>query len=117
MLRLQRRADIHSVLHQGARFFLPWGVAHARPRGRQDAAPRVAFFTTRGFPGAVSRNRARRLVREALRVALAEVLPPWDVIFVLRPQVLTTTHPARLQTIRECLRQLADRSQEAAAST
>lgn len=119
MLLLRRRADIHSVLHQGRRFYLPWGVAHTRPRDQQDlpSPPRVAVFTARGFANAVSRNRARRLVRETCRVALRQLSLPWDVVFVLRPQVLTTTYPARLQTITDCLRQIAAQSERVAAST
>jgi ribonuclease P protein component len=108
VLPLRRRADIHSVLHQGHRFYLPWGVAHARRRDQEDlpSSPRVAVFTARGFANAVSRNRARRLVRETCRVAVRQLSGPWDVIFVLRPQVLTTTYPARLQTVTDVLQQL-----------
>jgi hypothetical protein len=47
------------------------------------------------------------LVRETLRTALAQPPLPCDLIFVLRPQVLTTIYPARLQAITDCLRQFA----------
>jgi ribonuclease P protein component len=119
MLLLRRRADIHSVLRQGRRIYLPWGVAHARPRDEEHlpSSPRVAVFTARGFPNAVSRNRARRLVRETCRIALRQFSGPWDIVFVLRPQVLTTTYPARLQAISDCLQQLPAQSEKVAATT
>ncbi|MEX2442790.1 MAG: ribonuclease P protein component [Alkalispirochaeta sp.] len=46
---------------------------------------RVLFAATRRFSGAVERNRARRLVREAYRLYKPEIAGNYDVAFVLYP--------------------------------
>jgi ribonuclease P protein component len=46
---------------------------------------RVAFATVRGFPGAVARNRARRVCREAYRSLKDRFPTGYDLIFIVRP--------------------------------
>lgn len=55
------------------------------------AVVRVAVTTSRAFGGAVLRNRARRRVREALRVALAgrSTVRGADIVVTARPASLT----------------------------
>ncbi len=46
---------------------------------------RVLFTTTRTFSGAVSRNRARRQLREAFRMIKEGIQGHYDMAFVLYP--------------------------------
>jgi len=83
--RLRRSADIARTrtegLAHGDRAFGLWSRANAV------GAPRLAVSTQRGFGGAVARNRARRRLREAVRVDLRERagVPAIDLVLVARP--------------------------------
>lgn len=57
--------------------------------GRNGA--RVGFTTPRAFGKAVDRNRARRRIREALRVRLSELDRAWDIVVNPRRAALTAT--------------------------
>jgi ribonuclease P protein component len=48
----------------------------------------LGFTVARAFGRAVKRNRAKRRIREALRVRLPEVAPQWDIVVNPRRQVL-----------------------------
>jgi len=42
--------------------------------------PRIGFTVPRAFGKAVRRNRARRRLREQLRVRLPEIATQWDIV-------------------------------------
>ncbi|HUG88885.1 MAG TPA: ribonuclease P protein component [Actinomycetota bacterium] len=50
-------------------------------------APRVAVVTGRGIGGAVRRNRARRIIREAWGVLAPRLVDPADAVLVARPEI------------------------------
>lgn len=52
---------------------------------------RCGFVVGKRFGKAVERNRARRRVREAVRLVYHHIAPGWDLVFVLRSPALTTT--------------------------
>jgi len=43
-------------------------------------SPRVGFTTPRAVGKSVFRNRLKRRVREVVRVRLAELIAPWDIV-------------------------------------
>lgn len=51
----------------------------------------MGFTVPRSFGGAVQRNRAKRRIREALRLRLPELAPQWDIVVNPRRQVLEAT--------------------------
>ncbi len=73
------------------------------------AAVRVAVVASRAVGGAVQRNRARRRVREALRVALAPrpAHPGADLLVIARPAALSAAtkdlHDAVERELRRAL--------------
>lgn len=99
-IRLLRGADFQRVLLGPPVFSGRTVVAFAaadrqaarRPPGVQ---VRVGVATARRIPGAVARNRAKRRVREAVRVSLPAGLgggrmgTPYDVVLIARPAALT----------------------------
>jgi len=59
-------------------------VAYVRPSGRQT---RVGVVCGRHVGGAVIRNRARRVLKEAWRQVAADVRSGYDIVFVARPDI------------------------------
>jgi ribonuclease P protein component len=70
------------VRRTGRSFADPLVVLVALPN---DQGPtRFAVSAGRRIGNAVQRNRAKRLLREAVRAILQEVKPGWDVVLVAR---------------------------------
>ena len=119
MLRLRRKGDIQRGFQHGRRLYSPSVILHARRREPEEALPplpRVAVVAGRQFPNAVARNRARRVLREACRLALAGAPAPWDLILVARTQVLTLSPEARNQAVADLLRQAGALAEQAVAA-
>ena len=68
----------------------------ARPNGLVHS--RIGITTTRKLGTAVTRNRARRLVREAYRTHRNQIPTGLDFVFVVRPPLLDHK-PAELTSI------------------
>lgn len=84
--RIRKTADFQRVKERGAyRQGKFCGVNTLREDAR--AQPRAGYITTKRIGGAVQRNRARRLMREAMRT-LADSLPcGWDMVLIARPAI------------------------------
>jgi ribonuclease P protein component len=86
--RLKTRAEFLHV-RGGARFTAPSLVLQARrrPVGETEVAPvaRFGFTATKGLGGAVVRNRARRRLKEAVRVAgPSHAMEGYDYVLIAR---------------------------------
>ncbi|MEJ5183507.1 MAG: ribonuclease P protein component [Rectinemataceae bacterium] len=81
--RLRTQVEIDRVFKEGARFSCKGMRVHVLRTEMQ--GNRAAFIAVRSFPGAVERNRAKRLAREAWRHLMPELLPGHDCVFVLYP--------------------------------
>ena len=55
--------------------------------------PRVGFTTPRAVGKAVVRNRLKRRMREVVRLRLAELTRPWDIVFNPRRPVVNCLLP------------------------
>ena len=64
----------------------------------------MAVVAAKRFRGAVARNRARRIVREASRVLLREAEEPWDLALVVRPEALEQPYQERVAALAELFR-------------
>ena len=71
LVRKDGRSWAHRLVILGA---LPNGLAITR----------FGFATARQIGGAVQRNRARRLLREAVRRWQPAIRPGWDLVFIAR---------------------------------
>jgi len=52
---------------------------------------RFGFTASRRVGNAVKRNRARRLLREAVRLRWPDIAPGWGVVFIARPAIVNAT--------------------------
>ena len=85
MQRLKRRSEFLAAARAASRA-APGVVVQMRKRGDDDAA-RVGFTVTKKLGGAVERNRIRRRIKEAVRLALPGCVQPGrDYVFIGRPE-------------------------------
>ncbi len=68
---------------------------------------RVGVAAGKAIGSAVQRNRAKRLLREAMRPMLASLASGWDLILIARPALVTAT----LEETRFALTSLLQRAQ------
>jgi ribonuclease P protein component len=68
------------------------------------AQTRFGLATGKRLGGAVTRNRVRRRIREALRVMAPSFQPGWDVLIIARPAIVEADHDALVGALRRILR-------------
>jgi len=103
--RLTRSTDFKRVRRTGKSYAHPFVVLVVQ--ASETPRVRVGVTAGRSVGGAVQRNRAKRLLREAMRPLLPGLLPGWDLILIARPALLSST----LQDIRKTLANLLHRAQ------
>lgn len=94
--RLTRKSDFQRALDAGRLFSGQGLVAFARLAVRGAVGPRIGIAVSRQIRGAVLRNRARRRLREAVRLGLLESDSAaleggigYDVVLIARPAALS----------------------------
>lgn len=103
--RLTRSTDFKRVRRTGKSYAHPFVVLVVQTSD----APRVRVGVTAGrsVGGAVQRNRAKRLLREAMRPLLPNLIPGWNLILIARSALPSKS----LQEIRQVLTNLLHRAQ------
>ena len=81
--RVCKRTEIDRVFKAGARYSCKGMRLHVMPNALE--VSRAVFVPVRSFPSAVSRNLARRLVREAWRLGKTDLKSGFDVAVVMYP--------------------------------
>jgi ribonuclease P protein component len=89
--RLTRSTDFKRVRRFGKSYAHPLVVLVTLPN--EQKKPRLAVSAGRSVGGAVERNRAKRLLREAIRPNLASITPGWDYLFLARRPILSAAFP------------------------
>jgi ribonuclease P protein component len=109
--RLRHRRDIAQVRETGQSRRHPLAVLLFR--ANEQAVSRFAFSASQHVGKAVARNRAKRLLREAVRLHLAEIQAGWDCMFIARRQTAT----ASLTDVEVAVLRLFERAQLLAPSS
>jgi len=110
--RLKKRADFLACAQAPS---CARGAVVVQARARDEALlVRAGFTATRRVGGAVVRNRAKRRMREAVRLLLPEHgRPGFDYVFIARGGVTTRPWPRLLDDVKSALIRLAaDRDSE-----
>ena len=103
--RLTRSTDFKRVRRTGKSYAHPFVVLVVK--ANEVSRVRVGVTAGRSVGGAVQRNKAKRLLREAVRPLLQDLSPGWDLILIARSALLTTS----LENARQVLTGLIRRAQ------
>jgi ribonuclease P protein component len=101
-VRLRRTSDVQRVYDEGRSWAHPLLVLVARLNGLDFS--RVGVTASRKVGGAVARNRAKRLLREAGRHLYTQLEAGWDVMLVARAGILETKEPQVEEALVSLLR-------------
>jgi ribonuclease P protein component len=102
--RLTRSEDFKRVRRFGKSYAHPLVVLVTR--ANEEAKVRVGVAAGRTVGTAVKRNRAKRLLREAMRILIPSLASGWDLILIARPALASST----LAETREALLTLLRRA-------
>ncbi|MDH7486084.1 MAG: ribonuclease P protein component [Anaerolineae bacterium] len=83
--RLREQARFRQVREEGRSWAHPLLVLCALPNDLPYS--RFGFTASRYVGKAAARNRARRLLREAVRLHLQEIEAGWDMVFIARAAI------------------------------
>lgn len=106
--RLRLRSEFDRVFQEGRRFGGRLFVVIALPNDRPQH--RLGLTVSRKVGGAVTRNRARRLLRESFRRLPQPAGPGFDLVVVARRDIVGRTQAEVDSELRDRVRRLADRS-------
>lgn len=105
MLRLKSATDFERVRRDGRSYAHPLIVLVAcRGEGPETSPTRLGFTAGRSIGSAVRRNRAKRLLREAMRGLAPRVAPGWDVILIARAPIVGCKMPEVREAVAQLLR-------------
>jgi ribonuclease P protein component len=79
---LHRGADFQRVWDEGKSFSHPRVILRVCANGMESC--RFGFVAGKKIGKATARNRAKRLMREAVRQRLPMIVPGWDLILIAR---------------------------------
>ncbi|MCI0396499.1 MAG: ribonuclease P protein component [Chloroflexi bacterium] len=102
--RLRRQADFEQLRHHGQRWRHPLALLIVVTN--HQTVSRFGFSASKRVGKATVRNRARRLLREAVRLHLHEISQGWDCLFVARQE----TADAPLAEVEAAVLQLLGRA-------
>ncbi len=101
-IRLRHTSDVRRVYDEGHSCAHALLVLVAHPNGLDFS--RVGVTASRKLGGAVARNRAKRLMREAARHLYPQFGTGWDVMLIARKRILEAKEPQVEQALASLLR-------------
>jgi len=100
--RLTRSQDFKRVRQSGKSYAHPLVVLVAQANAEMKV--RVGIAAGRTVGSAVKRNRAKRLLREALRPLIPSLVSGWDLILIARPALVSSSSTDARRALLSILR-------------
>ncbi len=97
-MRLVRHADFERVYEKGRRLFSKHITVFYLRRESGNCA-RIGYTVSRALGGAVDRNRMKRRLREAVRMARIPAAVPVDIVINPKKSLLKTDFEALLEEV------------------
>ena len=94
--RLTSSSDFKRVRRTGSSYAHPFVILIAADNDGQPG--KIGVTTARSLRRAVDRNRAKRLVREAVRKNAAKIYQGWDVVLIADVSTNTSSVPGSVTT-------------------
>jgi ribonuclease P protein component len=104
--RITRSSEYARVYGSGVKFPGKYLILFAAGRG--GTGPRIGITVSGKVGNAVERNRAKRRIREALKLELTESTPNSEMVFVARAVIKT----ASFEDIRKDIKKLLDKAKD-----
>jgi len=101
--RLQKNRDFQRIYRRGKSLSTPFMVMIWTNAPKNEI--KIGFSVSKKVGKAVVRNRARRRIREAVRVRIPEIVPGHRLIFVARPAVRDASFQEITSSVDRLLRQ------------
>jgi ribonuclease P protein component len=101
METLKNSAQFERVRREGRTWWAGLLVLNAARNGED--LVRCGFITGKKIGKAVQRNRARRLMREAIRKRLPDITPGWDLVWIARAPIVGATYEAVCRAVDDLL--------------
>jgi ribonuclease P protein component len=101
--RLSSPAAFRSVFSTGRSYAHGAVVLYVAKRATGGGPARAGFVVSRKVGGAVARNRAKRLLREALRLEGRDLPDGLDLVVVARPSVADVSYGEVAGALRDVL--------------
>lgn len=101
--RLTKSEEFERVRKEGKRWRGKYCLLNAAPTsGREESnedSTRLGYIASKSLGNAVRRNRARRLLREAVRHSSGMIAPGWDIVLIAQSSIVHDK--ARMQQVQE----------------
>lgn len=103
--RLRRPDQFQRTRREGRRWDDAFCTLQAVPNRRRTT--RCGFVVSKKIGAAVVRNRAKRRMREAVRLVYQQIAPGWDLVFIIRSSAVADVTFTQITTSVEKLLQRA----------
>jgi ribonuclease P protein component len=100
--RLKAESDVQRVWQQGRAFAHPLVILRVRANGLDHS--RAGFVAGKKLGSAVTRNRAKRRLREALRPLFLQIPGGYDFVLIARDDAADAPFTDLAQAVQEVLR-------------
>jgi ribonuclease P protein component len=103
--RLTDKRDFQKVFHHGQSFANRYLVLYYL-KSRTNTEFRVGFSVSKKVGKAVTRNRVKRLLREAFRLDKDRIKEPYDLVVIARPSAAELDFKEVQQNVQHLLRNM-----------
>ncbi len=102
--KLHGTADFNRVLRRGRKFKTAFINIYVFNRKDNNEIRRLGLVTSKKVGKAVCRNKAKRRLREIFRTGKHNLKAGVDIIFILKPQIVTAGFNKLKSSILQCLK-------------